>query len=137
MTDTNEEPESHQPGEKPALPMVNDAHVAGRVANTVKAKDYGADKKRVQFSIAVPRGARKKEGQPDADYITITGWGAIATQCEGLSKGDAVDVKGRLRTWKDETDRHHWGITADTLQVLYRQPLKARGGAQQQRLTGV
>ncbi len=136
MNEKQEEPD-RRPGERPALPAINEAHVVGRLTNTVTAKDYGEGKTRAQFSVAVPRGGRKKEGQPDVDYVTITAWGAIATQCEGLSKGDALDIHGRLRTWKDETDRYHWGITADMLQVLYRQPAKAGGGAKQQELAGV
>jgi single-stranded DNA-binding protein len=137
MNDKQEESDRSQPGEKPAFPLINEAHVVGRLTNTVTGKDYGEGKKRAQFSIAVPRGGRKKEGQPDVDFITITAWGALATQCEGLSKGDALDIQGRLRTWKDETDRYHWGITADQLQVLYRQPPKGAKGTQQQELAGV
>ncbi|MDE2144264.1 MAG: hypothetical protein KGJ84_17790, partial [Elusimicrobia bacterium] len=66
MNEKQEEPD-RQPGERPALPAINEAHVAGRLTNTVTAKDYGEGKKRAQFSIAVPRGGRKKEGQPDVD----------------------------------------------------------------------
>ena len=136
MKDTQDETEPAHPGERQTLPMINEAHVAGRLTNSVTAKDYGEGKNRVQFSIAVPRG-RKVEGQPDVDFITITGWGAIAKQCEGLQKGDGVEVQGRLRTWQDETKRYHWGITANMLQVIVRHSSNAGGSAKQQELAGV
>lgn len=137
MKDTQDEQEPTQPGERQSLPLINEAHVAGRLTNAVTANDYGDGKNRVQFSIAVPRGGRKIEGQPDVDFITITGWGAIAKQCEGLKKGDGVEVQGRLRTWQDETKRYHWGITANMLQVIVRHTPQAGGSAKQQDLAGV
>lgn len=136
MKDTQEEQEPEQPGERQTLPMINEAHIAGRLTNAVTAKDYGEGKNRVQFSVAVPRPGPKKEGQPDVDFVTITGWGAIAKQCDGLKKGDGVEVEGRLRTWQDETSRYHWGITANMLKVVVRPPA-ARGGPKQEELAGV
>ncbi|MDE2141190.1 MAG: single-stranded DNA-binding protein [Elusimicrobia bacterium] len=136
MKDTQDETDQTPPGGRQTLPMINEAHVAGRLTNSVTAKDYGEGKNRVQFSIAVPRPGSRKEGQPDADFITITGWGAIAKQCEGLKKGDGVEVTGRLRTWEDEAKRYHWGITANMLKVVVR-ARAARSGPKQEELAGV
>ncbi len=124
------EEEHAVPEERQVLPMINEAHVAGRLTNVVKCKAYAQGNKRAQFAIAVPRLARK-EGQPEVDYFTIIAWGAIAEACEKLSKGDGVEVLGRIRTWQDEAKRYHWGITAHTLQVVVRHASKANGEAPQ------
>ncbi len=136
MKDTQDETDRTPSVGRQTLPMINEAHVAGRLTNAVTAKDYGEGKNRVQFTIAVPRPGSRKEGQPDVDFVTITSWGAIATQCEGLKKGDGVEVTGRLRTWEDETKRYHWGITAQTFRGVVRAPAP-RCAAKQEQLAGV
>ena len=138
MENNKEETGGKQPGEKPAFPMINEVHIVGRLTNAPQVKDYGQDKKRAQFSVAVPRTTRNAEGKREVDYMAVIAWRAMAAQCAGLSKGDAVEVQGRIRTWKDETDRSHWGIDAETFQVLERhRPGATKGAPQQQDLAGV
>ncbi len=123
MDDKHEEMnEGEQAGrdEASVFPLINEAHVAGRLSNAVAIKDYGEGKKRAQFAIAVPRSSRKTQGGVDVDYFTIVAWGALAEQSATLSKGDGLEIHGRLRTWQDETKRYHWGITAEILQVILR-----------------
>jgi len=135
MEDGRGEPDNRVPGERVTLPLINETHVTGRLTNGVMAKDYGEGenkRRRAQFVIAVPR-PRKVEGQPEAEFITIIAWRDVAKQCEGLGKGDGVEVQGRLRTWDDEAKRRHWGITADTVQLIVRRAPKAAAPRQRQR----
>ncbi len=118
--------------ERPALPEVNEATLVGRLANTPKLKNYGEGKERAQFILAVPRPKRKEDAKPFLDYIAVVGWGAVAKQCDGLSKDDGLQVSGRIRTWQDqENKRFHWEISAETVQVL------DRAAVRQEELAGV
>lgn len=105
----------------PALPEVNEATLVGRLANTPRLKSYGEGKERAQLTLAVPRPRRKEDAKPFLDYIAVVGWGAVAKQCDGLGKGDGLQVSGRIKTWQDpENKRFHWEISADAIQVLDR-----------------
>ena len=64
-------------------------------------------------------------------------WRALAKQCDGLDKGDAVQVQGRIRTWTDKANRFHWEIEADTLQVIDRKPKTSEAAPKQRELAGV
>ena len=112
--DGSEKREDH-----PALPEVNEASLVGRLVNTPRVKSFGEGKERAQFTLAVPRPRRKEDAKPFLDYIAVVGWGAIAKQCDGLAKGDGLQVSGRIKTWQDqENKRFHWEISADAIQVL-------------------
>lgn len=111
--------ENGQAADHPALPEVNEATLVGRLVNTPRVKSFGEGKERAQFTLAVPRPRRKEDAKPFLDYIAVVGWGAIAKQCDGLAKGDGLQVSGRIKTWQDqENKRFHWEISADAIQVL-------------------
>ena len=135
MTNTQQETEAEQPDEKSALPELNQVNLAGRLVNAPRVKDYGEDKKRAQFTLAVTRASRSSGGKQGVhtDYIGVVAWRALAKQCEGLIKGAVVQVQGRIRTWRDKTERYHWEIEADTLQVLDRVPPGSEDTAPKQR----
>lgn len=124
MNDKHEEinvdDQAERRDEASVFPLINEAHVAGRISNAVAIKDYGEGKKRAQFAIAVPRSSRRSHGGVEVDYFTIIAWGVLAERCAELVKGDGLEIHGRLRTWQDETKRYHWGITAEILQVILR-----------------
>lgn len=127
--ETNDGDAAERGEEASVFPLINEAHIAGRISNAVAIKDYGEEKKRAQFAIAVPRSSRKTQGGVDVDYFTIVAWGALAERCAELSKGDGLEIHGRLRTWQDETKRYHWGITAEMLQVMPRKTSRSKMNA--------
>ena len=108
-------------GSSAALPEINEVALVGRLMNVPKAKDFGEDKNRAQFTIGVPRPSRSEDGKRLLDYVTVVAWRSLAKQCSELSKGDGVHIEGRIRTWQDKTKRSHWQVEADTLKVLDRQ----------------
>ena len=123
--------------EHPALPEVNEAKVVGRLTNAPRVKNYGEGKDRAQFFLAVPR-PRKADAKPSKDHITIVAWGALAKQCEGIAKGDGVQVEGRINTWDDrENKRFLWGITANEIHVLDRVSHAGNAAPKQEELAGV
>ena len=119
----------------PALPEMNEAKLVGRLTNAPRVKNYGEGKDRAQFSLAVPR-TRKADAKPD--HITVVAWGAIAKQCEELTKGDGVRVEGRINTWDDrEKKRFLWGITANAIHVLDRASCAGNAAPKQEELASV
>lgn len=138
MTEGQQAAHTEEPVERPALPEINQVTVAGRLVNALKIKDYGPNKNRAQFTLVVPRASRNGNGKPGVhlDYLVVVAWRDVARQCEGLAKGDAVQVQGRIRTWTDKTNRFHWEIEADTMHVLDRQPQASEATSEQQEPTG-
>lgn len=116
----------HEGAEEPRpLPEVNQVTLVGRLANEPTLKSFGEDKTRAHFMLAVPRPSRGGvQGKRGSDFVPVSAWRALAKQAEGLSKGDGLRLEGRVRTWQDETKRHHWEVEADTLEVVQRGPGK-------------
>ena len=110
------------PGQKPAVPEINEVNLVGRLMGPPRVRDFGADKRRAQFTLAVTRTRHNGEGQRvlQTAYVSAVAWRALAKQCEGLTKGDAVQVQGCVRTWQDQGKRFHWEVEADLVQVLER-----------------
>ncbi|MDE1976434.1 MAG: single-stranded DNA-binding protein [Elusimicrobia bacterium] len=96
----------------------NEAAVIGRLAGSASVRNFGEDKTRAQFIVAVERPGR---GRPFYDYVLVTAWHGLAHQAAGLSKGASVEVEGRLRTWQGENGRN-WGIEAQVFKVIDRGP---------------
>lgn len=115
--------EGETAGQKPALPEINEVNLVGRLMGPARVREFGGDKRRAQFMLAVPRTRHNGEGQRvvQTAYVTVVAWRGQTKQCEGLAKGDAVQVQGCVRTWQDQTKRFHWEIEADNVQVLERQ----------------
>ncbi|MCD3209547.1 single-stranded DNA-binding protein [Clostridium botulinum C] len=82
----------------------------------------GVGKAVTTFTLAVNR-RYKKDGQQEADFITIVVWGKIAENTANyVSKGSQVGVSGSIRTRsyeaKDGTRRYVTEIVADEVQFL-------------------
>ena len=78
------------------------------------------------FRIAVSR-KFKKEGQPEADFITITAWNNTAKfVTDYFSKGRAILVCGKLqsRSWVDNdgNKRYTLEVEADEVSFVDRKP---------------
>lgn len=125
------EEEQTEAADGQALPEFNQANIAGRLKDAPRFSNSGTDKYRAQFGLRVSRASRNEGngGKMLYDDITIVGWRAIAKQCEGLAKGDAVQIQGCIRTWKDQKGGFRWNVEADTIQVIERQ--KASSAARQ------
>lgn len=122
------------------LPELNEVALAGRLTAAPSLDNFGEDKTRARFSLAVPRPrfGRNNPGEESArtaDFIDVTAWRLMAQECAKLNKGDAVQIQGRLRTWTDKTGRARWNVEADMLQILDRKagsfPPNAHGGGAQ------
>ena len=101
---------------------LNRITLVGRITRNPELKNIG-DKKLVEFSIAVNKRVKPKEGA-DADFFYVKAWGQTAGYVsEYLDKGRLVAIDGRLDTNTYEKDGKQvtsYYITADNVSSLDR-----------------
>ncbi len=75
-----------------------------------------------RFTLAVQRKFANSQGVREADFLTVTVWGATADNCaKYLKKGSKAAVCGSIRTGSFEQDgvrRYTTEINADEVQFL-------------------
>lgn len=75
---------------------MNTVMLAGNLASDVTVRPLANDKHVGRFTLAVDRGYKRDAG---TDFYRVTVWNGAATNAEKhLHKGDAVIVRGHLRT---------------------------------------
>ncbi|MEA5004708.1 MAG: single-stranded DNA-binding protein [Christensenella sp.] len=89
---------------------MNKVQLVGRLAKDPELRTTGTGKSVCSFPIAVDR-RYKQEGQPTADFFTVTAWGRQAEVIEQyLAKGRQIAIAGRLQSRsydaKDGTKRY-------------------------------
>lgn len=75
------------------------------------------------FTVAVDRPFKNKDGEREADFVRVTAWRKLAQICgDNLKKGRLVGVAGRIQTdsWKNEQGewRNSTEIVADEIKFL-------------------
>jgi single-strand DNA-binding protein len=98
----------------------------GRLTNDVEVKEVGENKV-VNFTLAVQRTYKNKDGENEADFINCSVWGTTAENLKNYcSKGSQVAVKGQLVTSsyedKDGNKRYKTEVRVD--HITYLQPKK-------------
>ncbi|MEG1432009.1 MULTISPECIES: single-stranded DNA-binding protein [Eubacterium] len=89
---------------------MNKVMLVGRLARDPELRTTGTGKSVCSFSVAVDR-RFKQEGQPTADFFTVTAWGRQAEIInQYLGKGRQIALSGRLQSRsydaKDGTKRY-------------------------------
>ena len=80
---------------------MNSVILIGNLATDVELREFGEDKRRATFRLAVDRNGKDS----DADFFQIVVWDRQAQLCANyLTKGRKIALEGRLRyrTWEDE-----------------------------------
>lgn len=77
-------------------PYVNDVTLVGHCIDQPKALPTAKGGKRAGFRVEIPRGREKT-------WVFVVAWDKLAEECERAPKNALMSVKGRLRSWKDET----------------------------------
>lgn len=100
---------------------MNNIILTGRLTNDLEIKEVG-DSKVINFTLAVQRNYKNKEGEVETDFINCTVWNATAenmkTYCK---KGDLLAVEGSLQTStyeKDEVKHYKTGVRVDRVRFL-------------------
>lgn len=117
---------------------MNKVQLVGRLTKDPELRTTGTGKSVCSFSLAVDR-RYKQDGQPTADFFSITAWGRQAEVIEQyLAKGRQIAIAGRLQSRsydaKDGTKRYVTEIVLEEFDFIS----SGNGGnaAQTQRDTG-
>lgn len=115
---------------------INRVVLVGRLTFDPELRTTTSGKPVATLKIAVTK-RFKREGEPDADFFTVTAWGASAEFCNNyLSKGRLIAVDGRLQsrkyTTQDGSQREVIEVVADNVQSLDRPKDEGGQSAQQQ-----
>lgn len=83
---------------------MNNVRLIGRLTNDLEIKEVG-ESKVINFSLAVPRNYKNKDGEVKTDFINCNIWNASAENMkEYCKKGDLIAVEGSLQTSSYEKD---------------------------------
>ncbi len=103
--------------------MLNRITLIGRLTRDPELKTLSTGKKLVEFSIAVNKRIKPKEGN-DADFFYVKAWGQTADYIsEYVGKGRLIAVDGRMETNQYEKDGKpttSYFVTADNVTALDR-----------------
>lgn len=104
---------------------MNNVILIGRLTNDLEIKEVG-ESKVINFSLAVPRNYKNKDGEVETDFINCTVWNASAENMkEFCKKGDMLAVEGTLVTStyeKDDVKHYKTEVRVDRIKFL--QPKK-------------
>ena len=77
---------------------MNKVDLIGRIVRTPEVKEIGNDNKVVNFTMAVDRKFKNKNGGKEADFIPVVFFGKAAGIIEQyFHKGDGIGISGRLQ----------------------------------------
>lgn len=88
--------------------MLNSVNLQGRMVRPLDLKILGEDKQVGNFSLAVQRNFKNRDGGYDADFIDCTVWGKTAELIGNyFDKGDQIIIEGELRqeTWEGDNGK--------------------------------
>ena len=95
--------------------MINNVVLSGRLTRDVELRKTANGTSVVSFNLAVDRGI-KKEGQPDADFISCQAWSKTAELMEThLHKGSLIGMEGHIQTGSYKNNQ---GQTVYTTNVI-------------------
>src|SRR3954454_13826280 len=84
---------------------MNSVSLTGNLATDVELREFGDDKRRATFVLAVDRTSKDDD---TADFFRIAVWDQQAQLCaDYLAKGRKICVEGRLRhhTWEEGDEK--------------------------------
>lgn len=105
--------------------MLNRISLIGRLVRDPEARTTNTGKNVVEFSIAVNKRTKPRDGEPDADFFRVKAWNQTADYVSNyLTKGRLVVVDGRMESRKyvdsNGANREIWEVVADNVSGLDR-----------------
>ena len=92
----------------------------GRLVRDPELKVVGGGTEICNFTIAVDRGRKDRDGNRQTDFVDCTAFGKMGAFVDKyFRKGDGMLVRGRFQsdkyTAKDGTSRTKWGVWVDEI----------------------
>ena len=92
--------------------MLNKADLIGRLTKDIELRYLGNGTPVANFTLAVNRAFKNKDGEREADFINIQVWRKQAENCANyIRKGSLVAVSGRIQSRSYDTDNGKRYIT--------------------------
>ncbi len=102
--------------------MLNRITLIGRLVRDPELRYTSNGTPVSNFTLAVERNYKNKQGERDVDFIKIVTWRGLAETCaEHLGKGRMVAVEGRLQIRKSQNENRTYinpEVVADNVQFL-------------------
>ena len=100
---------------------MNNIIITGRITHDLELKTSAAGVEYVNFSVAVDRRRKDKEGNKQTDFFKVSAFGKTAVFCTTyMHKGDGVNVQGRMEsdkyTNKDGVEVTGWTLVAENVE---------------------
>ena len=104
--------------------MNNQTNYIGRLVDKPKVTEFESGKAVTNFTLAINRTYKNKEGNYDADFINCESWGERGkTLAEYSEKGHRIGVRGETRTYKNDQNHTMQKCVVDNFTFL--EPKKA------------
>ena len=117
---------------------MNNIVIIGRLTADPEMRSTNTGKSTCNFSVAVDKRFKPKDGTQTADFFRVTTWDKTAEFVSNyLKKGGRVAVQGRMESRTYQKDGHNvlaWEINADNVQSL--EPIQRDGGSAPSTTTG-
>lgn len=116
---------------------MNKIIITGRITQDIEIKVGGSGIEYTNFSVAVDRGRKDKDGNKQTDFFNCTAFSKSAAFLKQyFRKGDGITIEGRMEsdkyTDKDGKNRVTWGVTVEQIEFqLSRKSDSASGGSGQ------
>ena len=96
---------------------MNKIIITGRITQDIEIKVGGSGIEYTNFSVAVDRGRKDKDGNRQTDFFNCTTFGKSAAFLKQyFKKGDGITIEGRMESDKDGKNRTTWGITVEQIE---------------------
>lgn len=100
---------------------MNSIIITGRITHDIELKTSAAGTEYANFSVAVDRRRKDKDGNKQTDFFKVSVFGKTAVFCSTyMHRGDGVNVQGRMEsdkyTDKDGVDRVGWTLMAENVE---------------------
>lgn len=108
---------------------MNNVILIGRLTNDLELKEIG-ESKVINFTLAVQRNYKNKDGEIETDFINCVVWNATAENMnEFCKKGDLLAVEGSLQTSvyeKDEVKHYKTEVRVDRMRFLQQKKVEVK-----------
>lgn len=102
--------------------MLNNITLIGRLTKSPELRYTSNGTPVTNFTLAVERNYKNKQGEKDVDFIKIVTWRGLAETCaEYLEKGRMVALNGRLQIRKSKDENRTYinpEVVANNVQFL-------------------
>lgn len=110
---------------------MNKICITGRITHDIELKTSSAGTEYANFSVAVDRSRKDKDGNRQTDFFKVSVFGKSAVFCQTyFHKGDGINVFGRMEsdkyTDKDGNNRIGWTLMAEQIEFPHG---KGKGGS--------